>query len=144
MPMWKLTACLLAAPKLILYAALAILVILGGDLWDDRLKAEAWASVTLYAGIFAGLVFLWPLGPRPVGAWGPIVVGASIIRMTVSLGAATAIYLAVHPERIFYWTVFLLASIAVLAVETTVTRQALRSTIGLAGGSGTSSETKAA
>jgi hypothetical protein len=134
LPMWKLTACLLAAPKLVLYTALAVLVILGGDLWDDRLKAEVWASVVLYTGVGAGLLFLWPLGARPVFAWGPLVITASLIRMAVSVGGAVAIYSAVHPERTFFWTVFLLASLAVLAVETAVIRRALRATIGLAGG----------
>jgi hypothetical protein len=141
--MWKLTACLLAAPKLVLYTALAVLAILGGELWDDRLIAEAWASVSLYAGVAAGLGFLWAFKPRPVFAWGPLVIGGTLIRMAVSLGCAVGIYLKVHPERTFFWTVFLLASLAVLVVETVVIRRAMRSTIGLAG-TAQAQETRAA
>ena len=131
LPMWKLSACLLAAPKLILFGALAIAIVLGGDLWDDRLKAEFWDGVVLYAGTVSGLGFLWMFGPRPAFYWAPLVIASSVIRMGVSLGVAVLLYSLIHPEKTFFWAVFLLASFAILAVETVVVKNALGRTFTL-------------
>lgn len=131
LPMWKLTACLLAAPKAVLLVALLVALIVGGDLWDDRLRAEFWAGVVLYTGTGAGLGFLWLFGPRPAFTWGAIVIGGSVIRMAVSVSAAMAIAVTLKPETGFFWTVFLIASLLILAVETYIIRRSLMGTIAL-------------
>ncbi len=131
LPMWKLTACLLAAPKLVLLIGLAAAIAIGGDLWDDRLRAEFWAGVVLYTGTGAGLGFLWLFRPRPAFSWGAIVIGGSVIRMAVSVAAAMAIAVTLQPEKGFFWTVFLVASMLILAVETAIVRRSLLSTIAL-------------
>jgi hypothetical protein len=147
LPMWKLSACLLAAPKLVLFIALGIAIAVGGDLWDDRLKAEFWAGIVLYSGTIAGLAFLWCFKPRPAFYWAPLVIAGGFLRMAVSLSAAVAISMAVQPEKIFFWSVFLIASLGILATETGVVRSAITKASrapGLAGALRDSKETRAA
>jgi len=131
--MWKLSFCLVAAPKMTLYIALGVLLILGGQLWDDRLRAEFWASVAIYTGVFAGLLMLWPLGPRPAASWRPLLIASAGIRIAVSTAMATALYSTTVPVHKFFWTVFIVASICVCVVEVAILRRALRSTIRFSG-----------
>lgn len=145
LPMWKLSACMMAAPKLVLFVALGVAILLGGELWDDRLKAEFWAGVVLWVGTASGLIFLWCFRPRAAFYWAPLVIAATTIRMVVSVSLALTLYLAIHPDKSFYWTVFLVASMAILATETIIVRRALSRPIALAASApGTRTESKAA
>ena len=130
--MWKLSACLLAAPKLVLIVAVAIAVAIGGDLWDDRLKAEFWDGIVLYTGTIAGLGFLWCFGPRPAFFWGPLVIASSFLRISISLILAIALATVVHPEKAFFWGVFLIGSLMILATETAVVKSSLAAPLTLA------------
>lgn len=145
LPMWKLSACLLAAPKLVLIVAVAIAIGLGGDLWDDRLKAEFWDGIVLYTGTISGLAFLWCFGPRPAFYWAPLVIGSSVLRMGTSLVLALGLSAVVHPEKGFFWSVFLIGSFCILATETTVVKVALSRPLTLTRpNGGAQSESKAA
>lgn len=143
--MWKLSACLLAAPKLVLLVAVGVAVAIGGDLWDDRLKAEFWDGIVLYMGTISGLGFLWCFGPRPAFYWAPLVIGGSLIRIAVSLTLAVWLATVVHPEKTFFWSVFLIGSFCILATETGVLRSALSRPLTLKRAEGgAQSESKAA
>lgn len=163
LPMWKLSFCLVAAPKLTLYAGLIVLAVLAGDLWDERLRAEVYASISLYIGVGAGLLFLWflqaplaswrPLAalakfarlgwlldalgrltePRTATQWRPLVLASTVMRLIISMGAAVAFHHLTHPVEKFYWTVFTIASSCIWFVEARVISRALRATIRLAG-----------
>jgi hypothetical protein len=160
--MWKLSFCLVAAPKLALYIALGI-VALSGDLWDERLRAEVYASIAMYSGVAVGLLFLWflqaPLpsrgwmvramklpridraiegwrrvtGPRPATEWRPLLLASTLMRICVSICLAVVFRHLSPPVEKFYWTVFVIASLCVCFVEVGIVRQAMRSTIRLAG-----------
>ena len=144
LPMWKLSTCLLIAPKVILLAGLGIALALGGELWDDRLRAEFWAGLALYAGTISGLAFLWCFRPRPVVSWGSIIIAASVIRMTVALGTASSVYVLIHPERLYFWSVLTIALLAILATETVIIRRALSTTFLTHTAADPKSESKAA
>jgi hypothetical protein len=132
LPMWKLSACLLAAPKAVLFVALLVAIVIGGDLWDDRLRAEFWAGIVLYSGTISGLAALWVRGPRTVHQWVRPVVAGATIRLALCLAVAAGIARLVHPEPVFFWTVLVVASAGVVATEWMIIRNALRKPLSLA------------
>ncbi|MEX2217176.1 MAG: hypothetical protein WD749_00325 [Phycisphaerales bacterium] len=122
LPMWAVTAWVLGAPVPVLTVA-AILALLGPG--QASLSSVARVSVALYAGTAAGLLILWSVGARQVFSWGPLVIGAGVIRMAVALAAGAAIYDPQRPDRVFFWGVLLVALLATLAAETAVARAAI-------------------
>lgn len=146
LPMWKLSACLLASPKLVVFGA-GVAAPLIWTSWKSKVAADFWVAVAVYTGTVAGLAFLWCFGARPVFTWAPLVIGAGVIRMGISLAIAVAIGVALKPDKTFFWSVFLAALLAVLVVETLVIRKAITSALrgpGLSGARDQGTETRAA
>jgi len=125
LPMWRLSACLLAAPKLVLFAGLGIAIFFGGHLWEDRLRAEFWAAVALYTGTGCGLSLLWASGTRTVIGWKPIIRAGLLTRLAVSLAVSGVVVSLVHPEPVFFWSVFGMATVGTLWTERLIMKRAL-------------------
>jgi hypothetical protein len=125
LPMWKLSACMMAAPKAILFGAALAAPIIWRQEWKPKVAADFWVAVAVYTGGGAGLLFLWCLKPRPVFYWGPLVIASSLIRNAVGLAAAFGLWAAFRPNKDFFWGVFLASMMVMLVVETVVVRNAL-------------------
>jgi hypothetical protein len=143
--MWKLSTVVMAAPKLILFGAALMAPLIWKETWKLKVTADFWVAVSVYAGAGAGLGFLWCFKPRPVFGWAPLVITAGAIRMAVSVIAAFVLWSAFRPEKTFFWSVFLVASMAVLLAETLVVRSSLtRASMGPGLAGGITTESKAA
>jgi hypothetical protein len=75
---------------------------------------------------------------RQVFAWATLIMAGSMVRLMVSLAVALGLYFAADPAKAPFFAAFLVGSLAALAVETILTRQALLE-IGRAQTSGPSS-----
>lgn len=92
-------------------------------------KGIATATGVVLAGTGAGLAMLTISGARPVFGWAMLVIGASMVRLVLSLAVGTGVYVVAAPNMAVYWGAFLAASLAVLAVETVMVRGALMNPI---------------
>lgn len=89
------------------------------------LAGTALATGAVVAGTLSGLALLAASGPRPVFGWASLVLGASVVRMVVALALAVAAQLALQPDKGAFWSAFLGGALAVLVVETILSRAAL-------------------
>ena len=126
LPMWRLSALLLGVVKAVVISAALLAGLEGGRGTVSRVAADGWATAILYAATGAGLGLLWLLPPRPARKWVKPAVAASALRILLVAGLGVGIYLHVHPHRQFFWTVLIVASIAVTAVEALLVRRLLR------------------
>jgi hypothetical protein len=133
--MWKLSFLLLAAPKMALYASVAIAAFFyTGRAQREMFTAEGLATFSLISGFALGIAYLWRLPPRPASAWhGPILV-SRIIRIASTIALAYGVRMLFHfyNAQRFYWGLVAIATVMMLATDILVTRRALSGRIGLA------------
>lgn len=135
LPMWKLSFLLLAAPKLLLYASVAIAAIFfAGRRQREMLTAEGLATLALFTGVGLGVAYLWRLSPRPAHEWLRQVWTSRAIRIasTGGLGYANRLVFHVHHAHVLYWSLIAGASAMIFLADIVVTRRALAGRIGLA------------
>ena len=83
------------------------------------------AGATL-AGLVAGLLVVAMTPEREAFRWAMVQVGASSVRMLVTLGIGFGLYKSLEPGKIGLWAPLLLTSLAVLAAEVMVFLPVLR------------------
>jgi len=92
----------------------------------------AWmgAAATL-AGVLAGLLVVGMSPERESFNWAVIQIGASTVRMLATLALGFGLFKSLGPDKVGFWAVLLLTSLAVLVAEVMVFLPVLR------GGAGT-------
>ena len=118
----RLAVRLLPAGMIVAAVAAVIAAWVTGTEW---LTAAPLAAGVVAAGTATGLAFLALFAERPVLTWAFLVISGSVIRMAVAVGVALAVYTKLQPDISPYWSGVLAGLIAVLAVETGLTRREL-------------------
>ena len=135
LPMWKLSFLLIAAPKLLLYASVAVAALFyAGRAQREMFTAEGLATVAIFAGVALGILYLWRLTPRPASDWLRQIWTSRGIRLasTAAFGYANRLVFHVHGAAHFYWGLIIGASVMIFVTDIFVTRRALSGRIGLA------------
>lgn len=122
LPVLRFAVRLLPTGVMVAAVAGVIAALVTGTEW---LMAAVLAAGVVAAGTAAGLAFLALFGERPVLTWAFLAISGSVIRMAVGVGVALAAYTKLQPEISSYWSGVLAGLIAVLAVETGLTRREL-------------------
>ncbi len=88
----------------------------------------AWmGAAACLGGLVAGLLVVAMSPEREAFNWAVIQIGASTVRMIVTLALGFGLYKSLGPDKVGFWSVLLLSSVAVLAAEVMVFLPVLRS-----------------
>ncbi len=137
LPLWKMSTLLLGAPKLVLFAAAGLAVLMYPEHWRSVVASEFWAAVSLYTGVVVGIVFLWQYRPRPAEAWRGLVNMSRGIRVTTTVGLALGFSRVFHfrtsphfkTSGPFFWWAIVIASVLIMLTDVMVVQKALAGTI---------------
>lgn len=137
LPLWKMSTLLLGAPKLVLFAAAGLAVLMYPEHWRSVVASEFWAAVSLYTGVVVGILFLWQYRPRPAAGWRGLVNLSRGIRVATTVSLAFTFSWIFHfrtsahfrTSGPFFWLSILIATVLILVTDLLVVNKALAGTI---------------